>query len=199
MACTSVPQIVLHISYSTCTYWGHFRPSKVSFSAVLITTWRVCLCCYASTYMDPFFRILLLSYFFQMFCLEMCPRHQYSAALRQKKIYNFLADLIWPWIVKNIKWPRHKQIITKIWQTISPLDQININIFCITTCNKQTKSCGYFNFTPSIEELLALEKMCHTLHLCEVYGCKFWITSIWNSLRTFCGKLLKQNDLDQFL
>ena len=34
MACTGVPQIVLHISYSTRTYWGHFRPCKVSFSAL---------------------------------------------------------------------------------------------------------------------------------------------------------------------
>ena len=34
MACTGVPQIVLHILCSTCTYWGHFRPSKVSFSAI---------------------------------------------------------------------------------------------------------------------------------------------------------------------
>ena len=31
MACTGVPQIVLHISYSTPAYWGHFRPCKVSF------------------------------------------------------------------------------------------------------------------------------------------------------------------------
>ena len=34
MACTGVPQIVLHILCSTRTYWGHFRPCKVSFSAL---------------------------------------------------------------------------------------------------------------------------------------------------------------------
>merc|ERR1719394_635541 len=34
MACTGVPQIVLHILCSTRTYWGYFRPSKVSFSAL---------------------------------------------------------------------------------------------------------------------------------------------------------------------
>ena len=34
MACTGAPQIVLHISYSTRTYWRHFRPCKVSFSAL---------------------------------------------------------------------------------------------------------------------------------------------------------------------
>ena len=35
MACTGVPLIVLHILCSTRTYWGHFRPCKVSFSAIV--------------------------------------------------------------------------------------------------------------------------------------------------------------------
>jgi len=34
MAFTGVPQIVLHILCSTRTYRGHFRPCKVSFSAL---------------------------------------------------------------------------------------------------------------------------------------------------------------------
>ena len=33
MDCAVVRHIVIHISYSTRTYWGHFRLSKVSFSA----------------------------------------------------------------------------------------------------------------------------------------------------------------------
>ena len=34
MACTGVPQIVLHVLCSTRTIWGHFMPCKVSFSAI---------------------------------------------------------------------------------------------------------------------------------------------------------------------
>ena len=30
-----VPHIVLHVLCSTRTYWGHFRPSKVTFSAIV--------------------------------------------------------------------------------------------------------------------------------------------------------------------
>ena len=34
MACTVVPHILLHILSSIRTYWGYFRPCKVSFSAI---------------------------------------------------------------------------------------------------------------------------------------------------------------------
>ena len=36
IACSGVPHIVLHLFCPTRTYWGHFRPSKVSFSAILV-------------------------------------------------------------------------------------------------------------------------------------------------------------------
>ena len=35
MACTGVPHIVLHISCSTRTFWGHFRPSKESWNCAM--------------------------------------------------------------------------------------------------------------------------------------------------------------------
>ena len=41
MACTGVPQIVLHILCSTRTYWGLFRPCKVSFSAIVERSSRI--------------------------------------------------------------------------------------------------------------------------------------------------------------
>merc|ERR1711952_1681 len=41
MACTGVPQIVLHILCSTRTYWGHFRPCKVGEVVFVATAVRI--------------------------------------------------------------------------------------------------------------------------------------------------------------
>ena len=39
-------------------------------SVISISSWRGRLCCYGSTYFDPFFEILFISYFLQMFCMK---------------------------------------------------------------------------------------------------------------------------------
>merc|ERR1719270_1507150 len=68
MACTGVPQIVLHILCSTRTYWGHFRPCKVSFSALAE---RSSLLLRQSNFENTAFRLFSSNVLY-----ETCPMHQ---------------------------------------------------------------------------------------------------------------------------
>ena len=62
MACTGVPQIVLHISYSTRTYWGHFRPCKVSYNPIAEVFFVATA--------ERILKLLLLGHFLKRFALN---------------------------------------------------------------------------------------------------------------------------------